>query len=134
MKVALVACGLCLALCACADVPVHSATPIARADGDAHVTIRAEGGRLWWSHRPWTEPHALWALPASGPVDDLAVRAVATDSPDDVFVVSFRQGGRSFHGRFALDQTSAIETPEAYLAEDRDTGNMALLSSLERGR
>lgn len=133
MKVAaLAAFGLCLALVACADLPARSAVPTARADGDAHVAIRAEGGRLWWSHRPWTEPHPLWSLPAHGPVDELEVHAVVSDSSDDVFVVSFRQDGRWFRGRFAIDGTSAIETPAAYLDEDRETANVALMTDLAR--
>jgi hypothetical protein len=132
MKVALIACGLCLALVACADVPARSSVPTARADGDAHVAIRAEGGRLWWSHRPWSEPHPLWTLPAHGPVEELDVRAIASDSDDQVFVVSFRQDGRWFHGRFSLDGTSAIEVPGAFLDDDHDSGNVALVTDLAR--
>ena len=86
----LVAAGLlCIGLAACADVPGRSPA-MARADGDAHVTVRAEGGHLWWSHQPWTEPHALWTLPGHGEVESLTVRAVASDSDNPTFVVTFR--------------------------------------------
>jgi hypothetical protein len=128
MKIALAACGLCLALVACADVPEKSAA-VAQAYGDAHVTVRAEGGRLWWSHHPWTEPHALWKLPASGTVEALSVRAVASDTADDVFVVTFQQGGRSFRGTFGFDAASQIEAPSAYLG-DHDVGALALETNL----
>ena len=131
MKIALT-CGLCLGLFACADVPARSPS-VAVVDGDAHVTVRAEGGRLWWSHRPWSEPHALWALPNQGAVESLRVTAVASATDDDVFNVSFVQGGVRYHGTFGFDPSTSIETPRAFLAQEDDVGTVAMEDTLARG-
>ncbi|HSQ65593.1 MAG TPA: hypothetical protein VLM85_20375 [Polyangiaceae bacterium] len=122
------ACGICLALVACADVPARSPA-VASVDGAAHVTIRAEAGHLWWSHRPWTEPHALWSLPGQGPVENLVV--TESVSSDGAFVVRFEQGGTPYVGRFAVDGTATLDTPASSLHADRDgVGGMALESEL----
>ena len=132
MKLGVVAVvATCLASLACADLPAPSPA-VARVDGDAQVTVRAEGGRLWWSHHPWTEPHALWQLPGHGAVEDLRVTPIASDTDDCVFVVSFQQGGAVYRGRFAFDAASEIDAPRTFLAEDRDVGSVALVDELAR--
>jgi len=74
----------------------HDSQRMARLEGDRHVTIRAEAGRLWWSYYPWTEPHPLWAYPAQGRVQNIDVRPVL--SKDDGFIVTFEQGGAVWEG------------------------------------
>jgi hypothetical protein len=129
------ACGLCLGLFACASTP-HPAT-VATVDGDAHVTVRAEGGRLWWSHRPWGEPHALWSLPNHGAVEHLSV-SVASAGEAPVFVVGFDQGGVRYSGRFGLDATSAMtpagDAPTAFTREGaaHDVASSSLDDALAR--
>ena len=124
------ACGICLALVACADVPARSPA-VASVTGAAHVTIRAEAGHLWWSHRPWTEPHALWSLPGQDPVENLVVTGV--ESSEGAFVVRFEQGGTPFVGRFGVDGMATLDTPASGLLADRDgVGGMALESDLAR--
>jgi len=129
MKI-LAACGLGLVLVACAEVPARSPA-VASVDGAAHVTVRAEAGRIWWSHRAWTEPHALWTLPGRGPVENLVV--TEAESSNGAFVVRFEQGGTPFVGRFAVDGTSTLDTPAPSLRADRDgIGGVALESDLAR--
>jgi len=68
---------------------------MAQIDGDQHVVVRAEAGRLWWAHRAWSEPHELWTLPAHGDVRNLAV-----DRLGNAFVVTFDQDGTTWRGTF----------------------------------
>jgi hypothetical protein len=86
---------------------------IVRLDGDRHITVRAEAGRLWWSYYPWTEPHELCTLPARGQVDDLRVTPAL--STDDGFVVTFRQGGTTWRGDIGTEHShielSAVSGP-----------------------
>jgi hypothetical protein len=79
---------------------------MARLDGDRHITIRVEAGRLWWSYYPWSEPHPLWTLPTNGRVENIQIRPVL--SRDEGFVVSFEQGGARWEGEIGEDLT----TPE----------------------
>ena len=94
-----------LALCAMACTNTSTFQPnVAQVDGNRHVVVRAEAGRLWWAHRTWTEPHELCALPSNGPVENLKV-----DHEGDGFVVSFDQGGTTWTGTFGSeDATRAV--------------------------
>lgn len=83
-----------LACAACTHAPEHSVA-MAQVQGDQHVVVRAEAGRLWWAHRAWSEPHELWSLPAGGSVENLAV---ARDG--NGFVVTFDQNGTTWRGTF----------------------------------
>ena len=99
-----------LALCATACGSTSSYKPaMAGVDGEHHVVVRAEAGRLWWAHRAWTEPHQLCALPTNGPVENLMVTAGA-----DGFVVSFDQGGATWSGSFG-PATSETTQPASKL-------------------
>lgn len=132
MKLGLIAVvATCLVSLACADLPARSPA-VARADGDSPVVVRAEGGRLWWSHHPWSEPHALWQLPGHGAVEELRVTPVASRSEDCAFVVSFEQGGAVYHGRFGFDAASEIDAPSTFLARDHDVGSVAVVDDLAR--
>jgi hypothetical protein len=91
---------------ACVHEVDHESQPMARLDGDRHVTIRAEAGRLWWSYYPWSEPHPLWALPAQGRVANITIRPVL--SKDDGFIVTFEQGGALWEGEIG----DGLATPE----------------------
>ena len=90
-----------LACAACTHAPEHPAA-MARIDGDQHVVVRAEAGRIWWAHRAWSEPHALWTLPARGAVQNLAVAREG-----DGFVVTFDQEGSMWRGTFGQAPTGA---------------------------
>jgi len=119
----------CLAAVACAEVPQRYVA-VAQADGDNHITIRAEGGRLWWSHRPWSEPHELWKLPSNGPVHDLAVRAVASSSGPR-FEITFELNGEPWRGDVILDESSMLDTESAFLrGTDRLADGSMLVSEL----
>ncbi|HEY1958532.1 MAG TPA: hypothetical protein VGH28_23100 [Polyangiaceae bacterium] len=83
-----------LTCAACTHTTEHSAS-MAQVDGDQHIVVRAEAGHLWWSHRAWSEPHELWALPAQGEVQNLAVGRVG-----DGFIVTFDQDGTTWSGTF----------------------------------
>ena len=100
MKIILIACAAAaLATAAC----THATEPspaVAQIDGEQHVVVRAEAGRIWWQHRAWTEPHELWSLPNDGRVDNLVV-----EHDGDGYVVSFDQGGTSWSGRFGETTT-----------------------------
>jgi len=96
--------AIALATAACTHAPDHTAA-VAQVDGDQHVVVRVEAGRIWWSHRTWTEPHELWALPSEGKVENLVV---ARES--DGFVVSFEQNGTSWSGHFGEEQKEAHKT------------------------
>ena len=102
-----------LALSACSQV-TERATAVAHVDGDHHMTVRAEGGRLWWSHRPWSEPHEVCRLPGDGPVMNLAVRPIVTGS-GETFEITFDQDGAAWRGRIALDESDMLDTPVAFL-------------------
>ena len=94
MKTMMFACAIALAGTACTHAPDRSPA-VAQVEGDQHVVVRAEAGRIWWSHRAWTEPHELWVLPAEGRVENLNV-----ERDVDGFVVSFEQNGTAWSGRF----------------------------------
>lgn len=95
MKIILIACAAAaLATAACTHSTEHSPA-VAQIEGEQHVVVRAEAGRIWWQHRAWTEPHELWSLPTDGRVDNLVV-----EREGDGYVVSFEQGGTSWSGRF----------------------------------
>lgn len=98
MKSMMFAGAFALAAAACTHAPDHTPA-VAQIDGDQHVVVRAEAGRIWWSHRAWTEPHELWTLPGEGKVENLVVTRAA-----DGFVVSFDQSGTSWSGRFGEEQ------------------------------
>lgn len=100
MKIILCIAALCGA-CASTTTPMQS--NVAQVDGDRHVVVRAEAGRLWWSHRTWTEPHELCALPARGNVENLSVQPT-----EDGFVVSFDQGGTTWQGAFGSEHPHAL--------------------------
>lgn len=102
-----------LAAVACAEVPQRNVA-VAQVDGDNHITIRAEGGRLWWSHRPWSEPHELWKLPSNAPVTNLAVRATESGAGPR-FEITFEQNGEPWHGDVVLDDNAMLDTPVAFL-------------------
>jgi hypothetical protein len=101
---------------ACA-MPVERGSVVAHADGEQHLTVRTDANHLWWSHQAWSEPHDLWKLPSSGPVQNLTVHAIATDETDAVFVVTFDQGGSSWRGRFAVDPAMMIDTKMSFLRD-----------------
>lgn len=98
MKKMIFAGAFALAAVACTHAPDHSPA-VAQVDGDQHVVVRAEAGRIWWSHRAWTEPHELWTLPGDGKVEKLVVTRA-----EDGFVVSFEQNGAAWSGRFGEAQ------------------------------
>ena len=108
MKTMMFAGAFALAAVACTHAPDHTPA-VAQIDGDQHVVVRAEAGRIWWSHRTWTEPHELWTLPGDGKVENLVV-ARATDA--DGFVVSFEQNGAAWSGRFGEEQQQAHKTTQ----------------------
>lgn len=89
-----------LAAAGCVHAPEHAATT-AQIDGDAHVVVRVEANRVWWSHCAWSEPHELWTLPSDGAVEDLHVTR-----SDAGFVVTFHQAGNEWHGTFDPEPTT----------------------------
>jgi hypothetical protein len=94
MKMHLICCAVALGAAACTHSSVLATPVVAQVDdGQHHIAIRAEAGRLWWAHRGWTEPHALCALPTEGRVENLAVAREPSG-----FVVTFDQGGTSWRG------------------------------------
>ena len=103
-----------LGLAACSNAVSERAVAVAHVDGDHHVTVRAEGGRLWWSHRAWSEPHEVCRLPGDGPVENLAVRPVVTGS-GETFEITFDQDGAAWRGRIVLDDSAMLDTPVAFL-------------------
>lgn len=111
----------------CAQLPARDVA-LAQVDGEHHIAVRAEGGRLWWSHRPWSEPHELWKLPGNGAVENLAVRQVATDK-DPTFEVSFAQDGKAWHGEIVVDPAAMLDTPVTFLRGNDDS---AFASELAR--
>ena len=121
--------GGLLALNAC-SAGWERATVAATCDGDYHLTVRAEGGHLWWSHRPWSEPHDICHLPGEGAVAHLAVRPVMTGS-GEAFEITFDQDGSAWRGRILLDDASMQDTPVAFL---RGTERVASDSSMELAR
>jgi hypothetical protein len=106
MKTRMFAGAVALAAAACTHAPDRAAA-VAQVDGAQHVVVRAEAGRIWWSHRAWTEPHELWTLPGEGKVENLNV---ARES--DGFVVSFDQNGASWSGRFGEEPRQETKTTE----------------------
>ena len=74
MKSMIIAGAFALAAVACTHAPEHNPA-VAQVEGAEHVVVRAEAGRIWWSHRAWTEPHELWALPGEGTVGGFVVIA-----------------------------------------------------------
>jgi opacity protein-like surface antigen len=98
MKTMMFACAIALAAAACTHA-ADQAPAVAQVDGEQHVVVRAEAGRIWWQHRAWTEPHELWALPSEGKVENLNVERSATG-----YVVSFDQGGQAWSGNFGETQ------------------------------
>ena len=107
MKTMTFAGAVALAAAACTHAPDYNTPAVARVDGAEHVVVRAEAGRIWWSHRAWTEPHELWTLPGDGKVEKLSV---ARES--DGFVVSFEQNGTSWSGRFGETRKEQTTTTE----------------------
>lgn len=97
-NLSLVAAGLLAAGCAGRAAP--PAQPISL-EGEPHVAVRVEAGAVWVSARTWTDARPVWAIPARGPVDQLAVRAL----PDGGFEVSFRQGNELYSGELAPDRS-----------------------------
>ena len=106
MKTIMFAGAFALAAVACTHAPDHTPA-VAQIDGAQHVVVRAEAGRIWWSHRAWTEPHELWTLPGDGKVENLVV---SRDS--DGFVVSFEQNGAAWSGRFGEEEQQAHKTTQ----------------------
>jgi hypothetical protein len=94
MKITMFASVIALAAAACTHASEHTPA-VAQVQGDQHVVVRAEAGRIWWQHREWTEPHELWSLPAEGRVENLSVAREG-----DGYVVSFEQNGAAWSGRF----------------------------------
>jgi hypothetical protein len=86
---------------ACVHESEHAAVT-AQLDGDDHVLVRAEYGRVWWQRCAWSEPHELWALPSNDPVEDLHVTR-----GDAGLVVTFHQHGRAWSGSFNPDPKHA---------------------------
>ena len=115
-----------LGLAACTGTSAERAVAVAHVDGDHHVTVRAEGGRLWWSYRPWSEPHDICHLPGDGPVENLAVRPIVTGS-GETFEITFDQDGASWRGNIVLDDSAMLDTPVAFL---RGTDRVATDTSL----
>ncbi len=83
---------------------------LAATQGDAPVAVRAEAGSIWWGRHTWSEPRRAWTLPASGPVENLAVERGA---PADGWVVSFRQGGVAWRGSIGAQLVATRELQEA---------------------
>ncbi len=111
MKMTMFACAIALATAACTHA--SNTTPaVAQIQGDQHVVVRAEAGRIWWQHRAWTEPHELWTLPTEGRVENLTVARQG-----DGYVVSFEQGGASWSGTFG--ESVAPEHKATQLAQNR---------------
>ncbi len=103
MRVQMIACAAALAAAACTHSSIPTA-PTAQVDGDdEHVVVRAEGGRLWWAHRAWTEPHELWTLPTNGQVQNLTV-----ERSRNGYVVTFDQGGSTWNGSFGNTQIETL--------------------------
>lgn len=86
----------------CAGRAAPPATQPISLDGEPHVTVRVEAGVVWASARAWTDARQVWATPARGPVELLAVRPL----PDGGFEVSFRQGGDVWCGELAADRNA----------------------------
>ena len=119
-----------LGLAACSNTVAERAVAVAHVDGDHHVTVRAEGGRLWWSYRPWSEPHEICRLPGDGAVENLAVRPVMTGN-GETFEITFDQDGAAWRGRIVLDDSAMQDTPVAFL---RGTDRLASDSTMELAR
>jgi hypothetical protein len=97
---------LCAVVAMAAAACTHASTQtpaVASIDGDPHIVVRAEAGRLWWSHRAWTEPHALCELPARGPITNLVVRPKGVG-----FALSFEQAGTSWEGTFGEHDATLV--------------------------
>ncbi len=120
----------CLCVVGCAQVSERS-VQVAQVDGDNHITVRAEGGRLWWSHRAWSEPHELWKLPSDAPVTNLAVREIASgDGPR--FEITFEQNGEPWHGDMVLDDNALNDAPVAFLRGTERLATDGFMSELAR--
>lgn len=117
-------------LAACADAPGFG--PVARVDGDHHITVRAEAGHLWWAHRPWTEPHELWTLPSTGTVANLAIRPVASDAGAK-FEITFEQGGVPWRGELVVDEQVFVDSARSVLnRNERRVAEMSQIGDLAR--
>ena len=104
MSLKVMCCVAALAAAACTHASTRTPA-VAQIDGEQHVIVRAEAGRIWWAHRAWTEPHELWTLPSQGDVQNLAV----TPSVNG-FVVTFEQGGEQWRGSFGQRALDANNT------------------------
>ncbi len=102
---------------------------VAQVDGDNHVTIRAEAGKLWWSHRSWSQPHELWKLPSSAPVTNLAVREIASGEGPR-YEITFEQNGEPWRGDVVLDENAMNETPIAFLRGTERIAEGGMMSEL----
>lgn len=71
----------------------HVAAPVS-IEGQRPLTVRAEAGVVWTSTHAWAEARRAWAMPAQGPVEDVALRTL----PNGGFAVFFRQGGTVWRG------------------------------------
>ena len=86
--------------CASFNAPCSSPPPVSF-EGERPLTVRAEGGTLWTSGHLWAEPRRTWAMPARGPVGEMAVQAAATGRGH---VVTFKQGGVLWRGELDGDR------------------------------
>ena len=94
--------GAAAILCAACTHSSEHPVAVAQIQGDQHVVVRAEAGRIWWQHRTWTEPHALWALPSGSQVENLAVTR-----DRDSYHVTFEQDGMTWEGSFGGNAPAA---------------------------
>jgi hypothetical protein len=102
-----------LAMAACNRVEGRPATT-AQIEGDQHVVVRAEAGRIWWAHRAWTEPHELWALPGRGDVENLSVTP-----REGGYMVTFQQDGTTFSGSFGQVEAGSVDHTEKLARSER---------------
>lgn len=88
--------------CAAASTSSHAARPVS-IDGESPLTVRAEAGSVWTSKRAWAEPKRVWAMPARGPVEGLAVQALPHG---EGHVITFVQGGIAWRGELDADRAA----------------------------
>lgn len=81
--------------CAAASISSHTAHPVS-IDGASPLTVRAEAGSVWTSKR-------VWAMPAHGPVEGLAVQALPHG---EGHVITFVQGGIAWRGELDADRVA----------------------------
>jgi len=77
----------------------HVAAPVSL-DGPRSLSVRAEAGSLWAGAGVWSGNHRAWTMPARGPVENMAIRALSNGG----YEVTFLQGGVAWSGDLDADR------------------------------